>query len=350
MASIVSFTGPRTVEVIEAPDQPLDPGEVRVRTLFSGISAGTELSSYRGSNPHLTKEWNAHSRLFEPGQGAADFPVTSLGYEEVGDIVETGPGVEGIRVGDRIWGTWGHRTTAVVPAEFAAARTLDADADPRVGIFSHIGAVALNVVLDADIHVGETAVVFGLGVPGQIIAQLARLNGARVIVVDGIASRRELALSLGASIALDPASGTVAQDVRELTAGLGADVALEITGNYRALQEAIRSVAYNSRVCVGGFMQGEGVGLSLGEEFHHNRVQLISAQISGPPAHLQHRWNRYRLTNTAISLAVEGKLAVTPLITHSVTLAEVDSAYRMLDEDPNEALQVVIDMREEPSS
>jgi 2-desacetyl-2-hydroxyethyl bacteriochlorophyllide A dehydrogenase len=346
MASIVSFTAPRAVEVIEEPDGPLGPGEVRVSTLFSGISAGTELSSYRGSNPHLTKQWNAESRLFESSERQPDFPVTTIGYEEVGEVVEVASGVEGIRVGDRVWGTWGHRTSAVVPAEFAAARILDPGADPRVGIFSHIGAVALNVVLDADIHVGETAVVFGLGVPGQIIAQLARLNGARVIVVDGIASRRELALSLGASVALDPASGTVAQQVRDLTGGLGADVALEITGNYRALQEAIRSVAYNSRVCVGGFMQGSGTDLNLGEEFHHNRVQLISSQISGPPAHLQHRWDRYRLTSTAISLAVDGRLAVTPLITHTVPLADVAPAYRMLDENPNEALQVVIDMRE----
>ena len=63
-------------------------------------------------------------------------------------------------------------------AERASARLLGADVDPRIGIFSQIGAIALNVILDADIHVGETVAVFGLGVPGQIVAQLARLNGA----------------------------------------------------------------------------------------------------------------------------------------------------------------------------
>lgn len=346
MGSVVSFTAPRTAAVVEEPDAALEAGQVRVRTLFSGISAGTELTSYRGSNPNLTKTWNAESRLFEPGADDTVFPISGFGYEEVGDIVELGPDVHGVSVGDRIWGTWGHRTTAVLDGEFAAARRLDPAADPRIGIFSHIGAIALNVVLDADIHVGETVVVFGLGVPGQLAAQLARLNGGRVIVVDGIAARRELALSLGAAVALDPASGTVARDVRELTGGRGADVAIEITGNYRALQEAIRSVAYNSRVCVGGFMQGEGIGLALGEEFHHNRVQLISSQISGPPAHLQHRWDRYRLTSTAIALGVEGRLALTPLITHTMPLADVASAYRMLDERPDEALQVVIDMRD----
>jgi 2-desacetyl-2-hydroxyethyl bacteriochlorophyllide A dehydrogenase len=344
MGSVVSFTAERVVEVIEEPEPALQAGEVRVRTLFSGISAGTELAGYRGSSPNLTKTWNPQTRLFEPGGEEARYPLTGFGYEEVGQVVEVGEEAHGVSLGDRVWGTWGHRTTAVLPAPIAAARILDPAVDPRIGIFSHIGAVALTVVLDADIHVGETVVVFGLGVPGQLIAQLARLNGGRVVVVDGVAARRALALELGADVALDPGSGSIAKDVRELTDGRGADVVLEMTGNYRALQEAIRSVAYNSRVCVGGFFQGDGAGLNLGEEFHHNRVQLVGSQISGVPPHLQHRWDRYRLTSTAIRLAVEGRLAVTPLITDTVRLDDVASAYRMLDEQPDAALQVVIDM------
>jgi threonine dehydrogenase-like Zn-dependent dehydrogenase len=210
------------------------------------------------------------------------------------------------------------------------------------GVFAKIGAIALNAVLDADIHVGETVVVFGLGVPGQIIAQLARLNGARVIVVDGIAERRDLALRLGADIALDPATD-VGERVRELTQGRGADVAIEATGNYRALHEAIRSVAYNSRVCVVGFFQGEGAGLSLGEEFHHNRVQLVSSQISGQGPHVQHRWDRLRLNSTVIDLATAGTLDLTSLITQTVPFAGAPEAYRMLDSNPSAALQVVLE-------
>jgi 2-desacetyl-2-hydroxyethyl bacteriochlorophyllide A dehydrogenase len=347
MGSLVSFSAPRVAEIVHEDESPLGRGQVRVRTLFSGISAGTELTSYRGSNPNLTKSWDPDLRLFVDGSDAASFPMSGFGYEEVGEVVEVADDVALPRLGDRIWGTWGHRTTAVLESEFAAARVLDPDADPRVGMFSHIGAIALNVVLDADIHIGETVVVFGLGVPGQLVAQLARLNGARVVAVDGIAARRDLALELGADVVLDPASGTVAQTVKELTGGRGADVAIEITGNYRALHEAIRSVAYGSRVCVGGFFQGDGTGLSLGEEFHHNRVQIVSSQISGVPASLQHRWDRYRLTSTAIALAAQGRLKVLPLITHTVALADAGDAYEMLDQRPSEALQVVLDMRDD---
>ncbi len=219
---------------------------------------------------------------------------------------------------------------------------LDPAADPRIGIFSQIGAIGLNVVLDADIHIGETVAVFGLGVPGQIAAQLARLNGGRVIAVDGIAGRRELAAELGADVVLDADEGQVAERIRDLTDGRGADVCLEVTGNYRALHEAIRSVAYSSRVCAAGFMQGDGVGLRLGEEFHHNRVQVVCSQISGVAPALQHRWNGDRLARTAIDLAVSGRLRLTELISHTMPMAEAPAAFELLDRRPQDALQVVL--------
>jgi threonine dehydrogenase-like Zn-dependent dehydrogenase len=72
-----------------------------------------------------------------------------------------------------------------------------------VGIFSHIGAVALNAALDADIHLGEVVAVFGQGVPGLIVTQLARLSGATVIAVDRIPSRLAPARTVGASHTID---------------------------------------------------------------------------------------------------------------------------------------------------
>ena len=345
MGTQLTFPRALSVGYVDYDDAPLATTEVRVRTLYSGISAGTELTAYRGTSPHLTKHWDPESRLFQEGADLAAFPVEVVGYEEVGEIVELGAEASGVglAIGDRVWGTWGHRTSAILDARSAAERRPADAADPRVGIVSHIGAVALNAVLDADIHVGETVVVFGLGVPGQLAAQLARLNGARVIGVDGIAARRELALRLGADVVLDPTED-VAVRVRELTNGRGADVAIEFTGNYRALQTAARTVAYNSRVCVAGFFVGEAAGLSLGEEFHHNRVQLVSSQISGSAPHLQHRWNRLRLNTTVIDLAAGGRLDTLSLISHTVGFADAAAAYRLLDETPADALQVVLEM------
>jgi len=342
MSRMVSFTSPRIAEVIDEESPVLGPDEVRISTLYSGISAGTELTAYRGTNPYITKKWDDDRRLFVDGATSFEYPVNGWGYEEVGEVVEVGDSVSGARIGDVIWGTWGHRSETVQKGERAAKRVLPPGVDPRIGIFSHIGAIALNVVLDADIHVGETVAVFGLGVPGQLVAQLARLNGARVIGVDGVASRRDLAQRLGADEVLDASEGQVAERIRELTDGRGADVCLEVSGNYRALHEAIRSVAYNSRVCVAGFMQGEGAGLRLGEEFHHNRVQLVCAQISGVHPGLQHRWDEYRLQRTFVDLAVSGRVNVTDLITHEYELEQGGEAFELLDTATSDVLQVVL--------
>lgn len=342
MASMVRFTEPRSAEIVEDQIDSVGPDDVLVRTLFSGISAGTELTAYRGTNPYLTRRWDNDSRLFVEGETGLTFPVDGWGYEEVGEVVEVGTNAADIAVGDRVWGTWGHRTHTLQPAARAATKILPPDVDTRIGMFSQIGGIGLNLVLDADIHIGETVVVFGLGVPGQIAAQLARLNGARVIGVDHLASRRDLALKLGADVALDPADGSVAERVRDLTQGRGADVCLEVSGNYGALHEAIRTVAYNSRVCVAGFMQGEGAGLRLGEEFHHNRVSLICSQISGVSRTLQHRWDFDRLCRTGIDLSIEGRLQLTELITHTFPFEQSPEAFQLLDQHPEEALQVVL--------
>ncbi|MFE9751208.1 zinc-binding alcohol dehydrogenase [Saccharothrix saharensis] len=341
MAAVVRLDAPGCVSITEEPDPPLHATGVRLRTLFSGISAGTELTQYRGTNAHVVKTWDPGTRLFTPGRAEFAYPAV-VGYEEVGEVVEVGDDVTAVRPGQVVWGVWGHRGTTVVEQDYAAARVLDPAADPLLGIFSHIGAVALNVVLDADLHVGETAVVFGLGVLGQIVAQLARRNGARVVAVDALADRLELAGRLGADVTLDAREGGVAEEVRRLTGGRGADVALEVSGNPKALHEAVRTVAYNARVVTGGFYQGEARGLFLGEEFHHNRVDLVCSQISGVAPRHAHRWDRARLNTTVIDLAVAGHLRLRPLVSHVVPFTDAAWAYDLLDTRPDQALQVVL--------
>lgn len=345
MGKMVSFTAPKIAELVDEATRPLAEDEVRISTLFSGISAGTELTAYRGTSPFLDRLWDPDQRLFVEGSPTWDYPIDGSGYEEVGEVSEVGSDVTAVKVGDVVWGTWAHRTETVTTEQWAAARLLDSSVDPRVGVFSQIGAIALNVVLDADIHLGETVAVFGLGVPGQLVAQLARLNGARVIAVDGVESRRRLAAELGADIVLDAMNEDVGVRIRELTGGRGADVCLEVAGTYKALHEAIRSVAYNSRVCAAGFMQGEGVGLRLGEEFHHNRVQLVCAQISGVNPSVAHRWDDYRLAKTFMDLAVAERVRVLDLITHEMPFERCGEAFQLLDTASSHVLQVVLNAR-----
>jgi threonine dehydrogenase-like Zn-dependent dehydrogenase len=343
----VAFSAPRTVALLEEPDRALKRGEVRYRTLYSGISAGTELTRYRDTNPYMHKRWDKATRVFvaDPTHESDAYPVTE-GYEEIGEVVEVGPGAGRGLLGHLVYGTWGHRTIHIGTAEYARAHILPPGSDPLLGVFSQIGAIALNGVLDAAIRVGETVAVFGLGVVGQLVAQLARLSGAEVIGVDLIPLRLETARRLGIHHVLDATAGSAAERIKQMTGGRGADVCIEASGATPALNEAIRAAAYSSKVVALGFFQGNAQGLYLGEEFHHNRINIVCSQISGLAPELQHRWDRARLVQTFMGLALSGKVQVHPLITHLVPATEAAALFQLLDERPAEALQAVLDFRE----
>jgi threonine dehydrogenase-like Zn-dependent dehydrogenase len=338
------LTAIRQLAFEDLPVNPLGPNEVRIRTLHSGISAGTELSQYRGTSPFMSRQWDLANRVFRDAKTPSwTFPVRNLGYEEAGEIVETGSAVTRGRVGDRVFGTWGHRTMHVMTEGDAADRLIPTGADPRIGIFSHIGAVALNGAHDARIRMGDLVVVFGLGVPGQIVLQAARASGATVIGVDPVAGRRAMAEKLGADRTLDPTAAPISDVIKGETNGRGADICIEVSGAPAALAEAMRTVAYASRVVAMGFFQGEARGLQLGDEFHHNRIELISSQISGVAPDASHRWSKLRLWQTAVRLQHEGRLNLLPLITDAVPFTEAPALFERLDKGDPAILQSVLD-------
>lgn len=348
MSQVVVFTEPRHLVLETEVDRLLSPNEVRLRTAYSGISAGTELTAYRGSNPYLHKRWDEGRRLFVPGEDTSmRYPVVGFGYEECGEVVEVGAAAKDVPLGAYVYGTWGHRSHHIVDADYARRRILPGGLQPILGIFSQIAAISLNGVHDAAIRIGETVAVFGLGTPGQIVAQLAKRSGARVIGIDPIPMRRQLAYQLGAlDEVIDPKAEDVAAHVKALTDGRGADVCIEASGAYGALHEAIRAAAYSARVVAMGFFQGAGQQLFLGEEFHHNRINLVCSQIFGVNPELTYRWNQERLVQTAMRLQAEGTLMLEPLITHVFPAAESAAAFRLCDETPEQVLQVVLDFNE----
>ena len=121
---VVRFEGPRQATIATYDEPELGPGEVRLRTLYSGISAGTELTAYRGSNPYLTKNWNEDDAPLraDADRPSFSYPIDGWGYEEVGEVAEVGADVTGVAVGDVIYGTWGHRSTTSCTAAWAAER------------------------------------------------------------------------------------------------------------------------------------------------------------------------------------------------------------------------------------
>ncbi|WP_231921320.1 zinc-binding dehydrogenase [Micromonospora auratinigra] len=324
------------------PPDPLGPGQVRVRTCYSGISAGTELTLYRGSNPRLSKDWDDATRMFLPRQAAPAYPVVGFGYEEVGEVVEAAPDVADRHRGQLVWGIWGHRAEAVVPA--GAVTPLAPGLDPLAAVFARPGAIALTAVLAGDLHLGDWVGVFGQGVIGLLGTRLAVLSGARVVAVDRVPARLEHAARLGARRVVDAAVDSAATALRAATDGRGADVCLELSGSYPALHEAIRATTHAGRVVAAGFYQGYAQGLGLGEEFHHNRIQLVAAQVSGPtPAPgTAGRWTGARIAHTFMDLVAEGSVDPLPLVSHVVDAGAVADALALLDRGDGDVLQVVL--------
>lgn len=344
MSKRLILTAPRLLEYETEPDPPLLPDQVRIQTLYSGISAGTELTQYRGTSPFLHKRWDPQQKLFLPADAAdLHYPVRTLGYEEVGRVLEVGPEVTDIPVGACVFGTWGHKTQHIAPADYVRPRLMPPDLDPLAGIFSHLGAIALNGVHDAHIRLGDTVAVFGLGALGQIVVQAARQSGARVIGVDLHEARMQAALASGADVVLNARTDNPAESIKALTGGRGADACLEVSGSTQALHEAIRTAAYAGRVVAMGFFQGEAQGLYLGEEFHHNRIQLICSQISGVAPEASYRWDKMRLWQTAIHLQARGILSLTQLITHRAPFEQAAALFELLDRAPQEVLLAVLE-------
>ena len=343
MAYLIELTAPRQVTVREYPEPTPEPDQIRLRTLYSGISAGTELTQYRGSNPYLDKRWDADRAIFVPGTPTFSYPLHVWGYSEVGVVDLAGGAVAAPAVGEVVWGIWGHRSHAVLPAAALATHVLPVGLDPLVGTFDRVGAVALNAVLTAQPNPGETVAVFGQGVIGLLATQLLISMGCEVVAVDAMPARLALAQKWGA-MPFDAREGDLAVNVRERVPD-GADRVIELSGSYAALHQAIRIAGPGGTVVAAGLYQGPST-LALGEEFHHNRVTLISCQISGVPSHLQGRWTRERLHETVMRLCAQGRLDPLPLVSHVIDAHDAASGYALLDAPPEDLLQVILDFRD----
>jgi threonine dehydrogenase-like Zn-dependent dehydrogenase len=207
-------TAPKQIEFRDYVEPPLQPDEVRVRSIVSGIKLGTEMALYSGETPFRDQQFDADLRLFRPAPDKGLYPC-SLGSWLVGEVVETGSAARRFKVGDRVHGGLAHRPTHT--CKEANLYPLAAELKPETALFTDPAIFALQAVHDAQIKVGDEVAVFGMGALGLLAIQIARLNGARhVYAVDVLPGRLELARALGADLALDagaadPAFATMAR-------------------------------------------------------------------------------------------------------------------------------------------
>jgi 2-desacetyl-2-hydroxyethyl bacteriochlorophyllide A dehydrogenase len=262
-------------------------------------------------------------------RGAFGFPI-KYGYASVGRVVEVGAQVGGLGVGDVVFVHHPHQTEYVVPA--AMPIRLPPHLDPSLGVFLANLETATNIVLDAAPRLAERVVVFGQGVVGLLITQLVKRTGvSHLAVVDPIPRRRQLAERLGADVAYAPSVSL---------RGMDFDVAIEASGNVNALDQALGSVAFGATVVVCSWYGTKPVPLLLGGPFHRRRLRIVSSQVSTIDGALQPRWSRERRMTVACDLLAT--LDLDSLISHRVPFEQAAEAYRLVDERPDETVQVVL--------
>jgi len=345
------LTRPRHLQLTDHPSRPLQPGEVRLRSLLSGISHGTELSLYRGTSAFADKVFDRGLRAFvaPPAGSASAYPVT-LGYEMVSEVVEVGPEVTAVRVGDVVHTGTPHQEETVLDVEQSLNTTYPLVVLPTANgleraLFVSLAAVALQAVHDAEIKLGDTVSVHGLGAIGLLAVQMCTLEGIQnVIGVDPDPHRRDFAKRFGATNVVDPANAhPLGVRIRDVNGGRGVDVALEMSGSDRGLQGALSAAGLGATVVAAGFYQGGAANLRLGEEFHHNRLTLIaSAGGWGVPNRHAPLWDRRRIMDTATRLLYGGKVSVEGMLDRRFRFDDAPDAYAWLDRNPQGAVKVAL--------
>ncbi|HEX4443666.1 MAG TPA: zinc-binding alcohol dehydrogenase [Galbitalea sp.] len=250
-------TGPGAGELRTTVLPEPEPGEVRVRTLFTGVSRGTEALVARGEVPE--SEWE---RMRSPFQ-AGDFPFpVKYGYLNVG-VVERGPAV---LVGRTVFTLFPHQSAFVVAA---GAVTLVPDGvPPRRAVLAGAVETAVNVLWDAAPRLGDSIAIVGVGMIGGAIAALAAgIPGVRVTVIDIDQTKRRLAASLGVGFARP---GDAAGDY---------DVVIEASGTGRGLAEALRVAPTDGDVVVASWYGKSPQQIDLGTDFHSRRLSLRASQV-----------------------------------------------------------------------
>ena len=357
--------GLKDIIVDEVPDPVLIPHHVLVRPLYSLISSGTETASIHrdsllkevGENPsHLRKVWDTAmktSPLATFDQVRAKFSEYAvLGYSGAGVIAARHATVTDLEIGERVAyggeGT-GHGETILVGRQLAARMPDGVGCEHAC--FATLGAIAMNAVRTARIELGDIVAVIGLGLVGQLVAQLVRLQGGVVIGIDLNGGRVDLAKSLGADHGI--AGGSALESVRGLTAGRGVDCAIVAAASKSPApaQHALSLCRDRGRIVVVGAV---GMEFPWGD-MYIKEIQLFMSRAYGPGSYdasyerqgrdypLPYvRWTENRNMEEFVRLIAAGRIDVRPLITHEYALDDAPKAYDTVMDAASNSLAVLL--------
>ena len=368
MKQVLIKQGRAVVEEVPAPL--VEAGTVLVRVRSSCVSIGTEMSAVKDSGEPLWKralrqpenvkkviemlaqEGISRTRQAVEGQLSAGMPT---GYSASGFILEVGSGVPDSKPGDRVACAGAqcayHAEILRVPRNLAVPIPSGLGFEPASTVT--LGAIALQGVRRAHPTLGETFAVIGLGILGQLTAQLLRINGCRVVGTDLERSRIALARDLGMNAGFHPDDGNDVDMVARLTDGIGVDgvIITAATSSNEVIATAFRMCRKKGRVVLVG-----DVGLDLNRsDFYQKELDFFISASYGPGRYdriyeekgLDYpvgyvRWTENRNMSEYLRLVAEGKVNLAPLLTSTYPLEDAPKAYEALQGDADKPLMVLL--------
>lgn len=362
------------LEKLDVPAPVPGRGQVLVQTRASLASVGTERTAFNFARKSLIGKALSRRDLtrqviekaqaegileaWRQAKGRLDL-LQPLGYSSAGVVVDMGPGVSGFAVGDRVacagFGYAGHTHVGAVPVDRCVL--IPKGVDFETASFVALGGIGLEAVRMAQVSLGDTVAVVGLGLVGLLTVQLLRASGCTVAAVDVDAAKANTALEAGAEMATTDYR-QLAEAVRSHTGGRGADAIIiaASTDSNEPLEQAAQLARERGRVVATGL-----VGLEVPRKpFYDKELELVISHGWGPgtddPGYSRGgfeyptpyaRWTARRNMEAFLQQAAAGALNISSLITHRFPFADVVDAYKLILEGREAAIGVVIAYPEE---
>ena len=309
------------VDIEKFPIRKPGPDEVLIETVSSLISAGTELGSQEVAR-----------RVFYPG------------YSNAGRVAAVGEDVKGFSIGDPVLSLGNHATHVTVPATPQSFAPIPKDVSFDHATFGVLGSVSMNGIRKAKIELGEFVAISGMGVVGQLALQLASQTGCEsLLAIDPVDFRLKVAKALGATHTCSQISELQAE-VNELTDGKGLDVIIEASGYPEAVVAAFDIARIGGRIMLLGSIWHRKVEVDF-MNFHEKDLTLVGCHQPKCPTTetIYFPWTQQYNRRQILRMISDGRLNVEKLITNKMPFTEVSEAYRLLREEKDKTLGVVLD-------
>ena len=328
----VVFTEPKHVTIENRPiPKPAD-GGMLVRTQKTLISTGTELTILNGEFPP-NSNWAGYGK----------FPFVA-GYNNIGVVIEVGKNVDQNWVGRKVASYAPHSAHTVLSPE--RVRVVHREIPDEEAVFFTIAEIVMNGVRRGQVTWGESVIVYGLGLLGQLVVRFCHLAGARPVIGIDISEKRLGMLPDAPGISgLSPQETDIAKVVGELTKNRMGDVVFEVTGNPDLIPEEFRVLKRQGRLVVLSSPRGVTRNFDFHDLCNSPSFTIIGAHNGSHPRFETpyNQWTQKRHAELFFNLVGDGEIDMKPLITHRIPYAEAPETYQMLLNDRTRAMGVVID-------